>query len=212
MKRAAAHCAVLLAGLSAASCASKPPDIAPILDIAARDCPKAASLAVAMPVAATQAGDSTKPITAMIDEKAPCLAGDDGKALYALFRLPDGGPFTVSLASLTLGRSLFAPRADMLDDQGAEVRQLPPSSFMFRGTDMTVLFRSHAGERYLLVRSDVKSAGKPLSRVSGSVQQTALPVGYGAIYIYTGSETATDTTWSLNGEVRVSAVADKPGS
>ena len=212
MKRAAARCAVLLAALAAASCASKPPDIAPILDIAARDCPTAASLAVATPVAATQAGDSLKPVMATIDERAPCLAGDDGKSLYALFRLPDGGPFTISLASLTLGRSLFAPRADMLDDQGAEIRQLPQSSFMFRGTDLTVLFRSHAGERYLLVRSDVKSAGKPLSRVSGSVQQTVVPIGYGAVSVYTGSETSTDTTWSLNGEVRVSVVADKPGS
>jgi hypothetical protein len=199
----------LLAALSAGACAHAP-DVAPMLDIADRDCSAAPNLAVAIAAAATANGEREKPTSIMIDAQSPCLTGPAGKSLYALFALPDGGPFTISLSSIPLGRSLFAPKASALDAQGAVIRDLPVGSFMFRGTSLTALYRSHAGERYLLVASDPPSVGKPLARVSESVTTTVVPVGVGYAAIYTGNDIVANTTWSHNGEVAISVVSDGP--
>ncbi len=202
--------AALLSALMAAGCATPPLDVPPVLDLAGHECTETPSLAAAVPVVAIIDGKSEKPSTTMLDANSPCLARPAGKALYALFAVPDGGPYTISIASVPLGRSLLAPRASVLDDKGGLVRELPTSSFMFRGTYFTALYRSHAGERYILVESDPPSVGKPLSRVHETVQQTYLSTGYATVVVYTGSDIAMNTTWAHNGEVIVNVVGDKP--
>ncbi|HXC54015.1 MAG TPA: hypothetical protein VNU97_01850 [Rhizomicrobium sp.] len=200
----------LLAVLAAAACAHAPPDVAPILDLADRSCVPEPALAAALATAATVDGDREKPAVATIDAQTPCLAGPAGKSLYVLFALPGGGPYTISLSSVPLGRSLFAPRASVLDGDGKLLRDLPIDGFLFRGTNLTTLYRSHPGERYLLVASDPPSVGRLISRVNETVQQTYASTGYATFVIYTGSDIATDTTWAHNGEVTLSVVADKP--
>jgi hypothetical protein len=201
--------AALAAVLMAAACAHAP-DVAPVLDLADRDCTAAPSLAGALPAVAIVDGDREKPVIATLDLTSPCVSGPNGKALYALFALPDGGPYTISLSSVPLGRSLFAPHASVLDAQGAVLRELATSSFMFRGTNLTVLYRSHPGERYLLVASDPPNVGKPLSRINETVQQTVASTGYATFVMYTGSDIPMSTTWAHNGQVIVNVVSDKP--
>jgi hypothetical protein len=203
--RGTALVAVLLAG----ACVHAP-DVAPVLDLTDRDCTAAPSLAGALPTVATVDGDRDKPTTATLDLQSTCVSGPNGKALYAVFALPDGGPYTVSLSSVPLGRSLFAPHASVLDGQGAVMRELATSSFMFRGTNLTVLYRSHPGERYLLVTSDPPNVGKPLSRINETVQQTVASTGYATFVMYTGSDIPMSTTWAHNGQVVVGVVSDKP--
>jgi len=204
------RCAAPLVALLAGACLSPPPDLPPLLDISAAQCTPRPDLASAVGTVATIQGDSEKPSTASLNLRSGCIAGVDGKSLYAVFAMPDGGPFTISVSSLPQGRSLFAPRATMLDAQGVELRQLPASSFLFRGPNLTALYRSHPGERYLLVSSDPPSVGKPLRRLQENVQATT--AGSAGIYVtvYTGTETASEATWSHNGVVSVSVISDKP--
>ena len=200
----------LLAALDVAGCAHPPPDVAPLLTVATDSCATSPTLGSAVPTAATIDGDTEKPATAMLDEHSPCLATSDGKALYTVFALPDGGPYTIRVASVPQGSSILAPRAIGLDAAGQVVRELPVTSFMFRGNNFVALYRSHDGERYLLVRSDVPTAGQPLARIQESIQQTVASTGYATFIIYTGSDLPMNTTWALNGKILVSVVADKP--
>ena len=209
--RGARNAAALAAVLTAAGCAHPPPDVAPVLSVSdAISCAAKPALDGAVAAEATIDGDREKPVTAMLDERSPCLAAPDGKALYAVFALPDGGPYTIRVASIPLGSSILAPRAVVLDADGQAVREVPVTSFMFRGDSFAALYRSHPGERYLVVRSDVASAGKPLSRLQEQTHENVASTGYATFIIYTGSELPMNTTWALNGQVTVSVVADKP--
>jgi len=200
----------MLAALALAGCAHPAPDVAPLLAVAADSCAANPALDGAITTTATVEGDSEKPATATLDQHAPCLVTPEGKALYAVFALPDGEPYTIRVSSVPLGSSILAPRAIVLDAAGQVLRELPVTSFMFRGSNFAALYRSHPGERYLVVRSDVASAGKPLSRIMERTQQTAASTGYATFVIYTGSDLPMNTTWALNGEARVSVIADKP--
>jgi hypothetical protein len=202
--------AALAAVLTAAGCATPPPDVQPVLTVAQASCPASPALDGAVATAPTIDGDSEKPATATLDLQSPCVATDDGKALYAVFALPDGGPYTIRVSSVPQGSSILAPRAIVVDANGQAIREVPVTSFMFRGATFAALYRSHPGERYLMVRSDAASAGKPLSRVTEQTQQTMIATGYASFIIYTGSDLPMNTTWSLNGKVLVSVVADKP--
>jgi hypothetical protein len=181
-----------------------------LLDISGVGCSGTINLSAALPTTPTVEGATEKPSVVSITALSPCIEDKVGRSLYALFALPDGGPYTVSLSSVPLGRSLFAPRARLLDAQGGVLHELPASSFLFRGTNLTALYRSHPDERYLVVTSDPSSVGKPLQRLHEAVQSTYVSTGYVSAVIYTGSDIATNTTWAHNGEVVVGLVSDSP--
>jgi hypothetical protein len=202
--------ATLAAVLALAGCATPPPDVQPVLNVLQDSCPASPALGGAVETVSTIDGDSEKPATATLDLQSPCVTTTDGKALYAVFGLPDGGPYTIRVSSVPQGSSILAPRAVVLDGNGQVMREVPVTSFMFRGATFAALYRSHPGERYLVVRSDVASAGKPLSRVMERTRETVASTGYATFIIYTGSDLPMNTTWSLNGKVLVSVVADKP--
>ena len=200
----------LATALLVSACVTPPPDVPPLLEVSNANCVATPDLAAAVPTTVTLDGDSEKPSSVTIDANSRCLAGNAGKSLYAIFLIPDGGPYTISLSSVLLGRSILAPKAEVLDAQGAMVHELPASSFLFRGTNLTSLYRSHAGERYLLVESDPANVGKPLQRVKESVQVNTFAVGYAYVEIHTGTDVASAATWSHNGQISVSVVRDKP--
>ena len=201
---------ILIAALSLAGCATPPPDLPPLLSISENNCDSVPNLAGAIPTVATVEGDDVKPAGVTLDIGSHCLNNKDGKALYAVFALPDGGPYTVSLGSVPVGRAIFAPRASILDAQGTPVRDLPVTGFMFRGDAFTTLYRSHPGERYLLVTSDPATVGKSLQQLHETVQHTYISTGTAIVVINTGSDVASDTTWAHNGHIYVTVVSDKP--
>ncbi|MEJ1969802.1 MAG: hypothetical protein WDN03_14375 [Rhizomicrobium sp.] len=191
--------------LFVAGCAAKPPDLEPVTMIAARSCDTRPALANAVAVAP----DPDKPANALIDAQARCLDGAGGKALYALFALPDGAPYTVSVSSVPMGRSTFAPRAILLDSAGNVMRELPDGSFLFRGANLTALFRAHPGERYMAVASDTHLVGRPISRLQENTQVRGAAAGGFYFEIHTGSEQTHDSTWSHNGQIVVAVTPDK---
>lgn len=199
--------AALLLSLLAGACVMPPPDVPPLLDLSAAMCAPRVERLNAVGTVPTIDGDDEKPSIVTLDLRSPCVEDASGKSLYALFYLPDGGPYTVSVSSVPLGRSVFAPRATILDEQGAELRRLPTGSFLFRGPNLTALFRSHIGDRYLLVTSDLSNVGKPLRRSQESVQIYTASSGF---TIHTGTDVSSEATWSLNGQVAVSVVGNKP--
>jgi hypothetical protein len=200
----------LAAALFVSACVTPPPDVPPLLEITSENCAAVPDFSAAVPTVVTLDGDDEKPATVTLDAASRCLAGTTGKSLYAIFSIPDGGPYTISLSSVLLGSSILAPKAEVLDAQGAMVHELPASSFLFRGSNLTSLYRSHAGEHYLLVESDPANVGKPLQRVKENVQVTTASAGYVYFEIHTGTDVANTATWSHNGQISVSVVRDKP--
>jgi len=194
----------------ASACITPPPDVPPLLQITSANCAAVPDLSTVVPTVATIDGDDEKPAIVTLDATSRCLAGTTGKSLYAIFSIPDGGPYTINVSSVSLGRSILAPKAEVLDAQGAVLHELPTSSFLFRGTNLTSLYRSHAGERYLLVQSDPANVGKPLQRLKENVQVNAVGTGYVYVEIHTGTDVASTATWSHNGQISVSVVRDKP--
>ena len=198
------------AALLVSACVTPPPDVPPLLEVTSANCAAAPDLSAAVPTVVTLDGDDEKPAVVTLDANSRCLAGTTGKSLYAIFAIPEGGPYTISLSSVSLGSSILAPKAEVLDAQGAVLHELPASGFLFRGTNLTSLYRSHAGERYLLVESDPANVGKPLQRLKENVQVTAVSTGYVYVEIHTGTDVASTATWSHNGQISVSVVHDKP--
>lgn len=200
----------LAAALLVSACVTPLPDVPPLLEITSANCAAAPDLSAAVPTVVTIDGDDEKPALATLDATSRCLAGTTGKSLYAIFSIPDGGPYTINVSSVSLGSSILAPKAEVLDAQGAVLHELPTSSFLFRGTNLTSLYRSHAGERYLIVESDPANVGKPLQRLKENVQVNAVATGYVYVEIHTGTDVASTATWSHNGQISVSVVRDKP--
>ena len=123
----------------------------------------------AFPTEAIVDGDREKPTIATIDLQSACVAGKSGKALYAVFALPDGGPYTVSLSSVPLGRSLFAPHASVLDAQGAVLRE-----------ETCRVLRAGRGYRHVALSAPTCACGTARRRRGGTVGPKCCPTGQDA--------------------------------
>jgi hypothetical protein len=152
--------------------------------------------------------DSGKPVKTELDTGAPCLAaeGTGAKSVYAAIRLPRSEePYLLSVTSVPLGTTLFSPRLMILDAQGALLREVPRESFVFRGSALHAGVRARPGDEYLVVASDPGSVGQLSTRITGSTQLTAVPVGTGVFMMSTGSEAQTAHMFAHNGSIEVSA-------
>jgi hypothetical protein len=200
-----ARYASLALALALAACATEPAPL-PITSLDARDCAVQPDLggARALPL------DTDKPVTVTvtIDRDTACWAANEGaKSSYVAFRLTESTePYLISVTSVALGNTLFAPRLALLDDRGEILRRLSHNSFVFHGSSLYAGIRVHPDERYLIVASDPDVVGQQFSQISGGVRSTVVPVGVGGFAaIYTGSESTQASTYAHNGRVTVSA-------
>jgi hypothetical protein len=198
-----ARCASLTLAFALAACATEPGPL-PITNLDARDCAARPDLdgARALPL------EADKPVTVKIDRDTACWAANEGaKSSYVVFRLTESTePYLISVTSVALGSTLFAPRLALLDERGEILRQLSHNSFVFHGSSLYAGIRVHLGERYLIVASDPDVVGQGFSQVSGATRSTVVPVGVGAFAaVYTGSESIQAYTYAHNGSMTVSA-------
>lgn len=202
-----------LIALLAFGCAqSGPIEPPPVVDLGQRnDCAGRPNLGRAYIVAPDKDGKAS--VTAIVDQNAPCLEQSAGaKSLYAIFLLPPGieTGSIITVASSTLGGAVFAPHVVMLDSDGKPVRELERDKFQFRGSELSVLFRPHSGERYILAASDPSVVGKSFTQVSEttSSQMAATGTAAGPVYfnIYTGRDVSGEYVYAHSGVITLSVV------
>jgi hypothetical protein len=196
--------------LGLAACSHEPPPPPPVLSVTAT-CTPTPSLAGAT-VAVFNPKDEM-PVSEDVGANAPCFEPSPGvKSLYRVFVLPPSDiPYVVSVASTPVGTGVFAPHLTLLDAQGLPRREIPRDSFIFRGTDLSVLFRNHADERYLLVASDPSVVGQSFSRLQetrNANEMGAITAAGGAFFtVYTGTDTTTNLVYAHSGKVTVTLSA-----
>jgi hypothetical protein len=189
--------ALLLSGCAGSS---GPP---PITSLEDRGCAPTPDLSTARPVFLS----ADKPVTVDLDRGAACLALADGsRGVYAVFALPESAtPYLVTVASLPQGETLFSPRATVLDASGAMVQELPRGAFMFHGATLSVAFRTHGQERFVVVTSDSGSVGQQQPQLASGVQATPVVAGPVIFFTHSGWEKSQNYTYAYNGRVSVSA-------
>ncbi|MEP0708178.1 hypothetical protein [Parvibaculum sp.] len=198
-------CLCLAAALG--GCATRAPDLAPLVQIAPKSCTAAPDVtrAHALPF---DTEDKAEPVRLTIEEQSPCLDEGGVKSLYEVFALPElSYPIIVTVRSLPSTSGILAPRIVLLDKDGGMLRELDREAVHFRGTALTAMLRTRPEERYLVVASDPDVVGSDISRVHGAVNQQMVSTGAVMFTVYTGSESTANMTYAHNGTIQVSARA-----
>ncbi|MGV8996400.1 MAG: hypothetical protein ACOH12_05590 [Parvibaculaceae bacterium] len=170
-------------------------------------CPADVSLSDAKPLAYDP--EDTEAINLRITLSSPCVMGANGaKGLYDVVALPDPGiGYYLSVGSYPAGDAIFAPRVQMLGQDRTVLREIPRSDFIYRGNVLTAVFRVHAGEHYLVVRSDTATVGQGESRIEDKTHSfpvVALVPGAALVGGFAYGTTSLETqTYSLTGTVKV---------
>lgn len=188
--------------LAVCACAGSPGP-PPITSVGEGPCATAPDLATARPVFLS----ADKPVTVDLDRGAACLAlPDSTRGVYAVFVLPESPtPYLVTISSVPQGETLFSPRATVLDPTGATVQQLPRDAFMFHGATLSVAFRTHGQERFVVVTSDPASVGQQEPQLQAGIQSTPVVAGPVIFFSHSGWEKSQNYTYAHNGRITVSA-------
>ena len=183
------------------ACANVAPP--PQLELGGRTCEAKAYLAAARPLPFPT--KDAEPVVVDVDAASPCLQEEGAPgSIYLVFALPvTVETYFISVASTPVGQGVFPPRIGLLDADGAPMREIMMSGMLFRGTDLTAEFRSHAGERYLLVKSDKNFVGQKISRVAVGINQSGFMLGSAYVPIYRGTDAISTLTYSYNGKITV---------
>jgi hypothetical protein len=203
---------VLAVGISAslAGCVTTSP---PVLSYAAKDCPDKPSLAAAIILPPK---DSSIPftITRPFDSTTPCLARAGAVVPYQVFALPAGGDTHVITAGAQLGADrTFAPDISVLDSGGLTTRAFTAADYFVRGDMLSVQFRPHPGETYLIVAVDPSRVGKTEQTIAIGVGATAVATRGGAFSWRYGIDRQINRVYAFDGsvEITVTDAIRKPG-
>lgn len=199
--------ALLLASIAA--CASRPP----LTQLAQPACATTLDLRDSQRLGL----DSGQPLEHRFGQGSRCLTEIADTAphaatqtVYAVFHLPTAAqPYTISIDSIPVGDSLFAPEVLMLDADGAVRRTLPWERFNRRGSQLNATVfvdqQNNRDERYLVVKSANAAVGRRGSRLdSGSFFLPLFNVLFPVMYVH-GTETAREYVLAHDGLVQMQA-------
>lgn len=195
-----------VAGLALVSAGCVTPRIGPppLLRIADRHCTPHPNFAAASTIAydtSRRRGEADTRITA----SSACFADRAGPSLYAVYRLPSlPVAYLIRVASMPEGAALLAPRVLLYGPDGTLKRRLSGRRVVFRGDALSVIFRSHIEERYLVVASDPTVIGHQISRIEDTVQGGAAYVYPYVVAVNTGADVTVNNVLSYNGRITVS--------
>jgi pimeloyl-ACP methyl ester carboxylesterase len=100
--------------------------------------------------------------------------------------------------------TLLALRVLLYGSDGSLKREFSRRQIVFRGSALSVIFRGHADERYLVVASDPAAVGHQLSQVRDVTQGTMMAAYPFYFYVYSGTDATLKNILSQNGRVTVS--------
>ena len=197
--------AVLPLMLLLAGCV-KERDVLPArLDIAATQaCAAQPAMTAARPLLQP---DKDKPLTATVrfDEAAPCVTDAKGsKSVYAVIDLSAGSAGSIlTVSSYPMGSTVFSPRLEFRDAQGALLRSVARDTFLYSGAQLQAQLRQRDGERYLVIASDGESVGQSVERIQSTRSSTVVAAGPVMVPVNTGGEYRAQMVFAYNGEVTV---------
>lgn len=196
--------ALMLIGF-VAGCSTPEAGPPPLLDLTAAQCGSIPDLMGATKLAYNPEKNGNK-TTARITAVSACFKDTSGPSLYAAYELPSSSTsYIVRVASEPEGKTLLALRVLLYGADGSVKREFSGKQIVFRGSVLSVIFRSHDDERYLVVASDPAAVGHTDSRVQEATQSYMAATGVGFYSnIYTGSDVVRKNILSHNGRVIVS--------
>lgn len=202
---AAISVAALLGG-----CAHENLAMAPIVDLAGRQCAPLPDFANPTPLVFSD--KDPKETKAALDDKAPCVTDDKGPSMYAVFTLPVMDvPYTVEVDSVAAGNALFAPRILLYAKDGTLKRSLSGNQITPRGVGLGGIIRNHPDEFYLVVASDPSAVGQKDNRILSSTNVTQACTAYGCFEMHSGNENTATYTFSHNGRLSITVTPlEKP--
>jgi hypothetical protein len=180
------------------------------LEVAAPTC--ATTVAVAPAAVMTQKKkDSPFEATIRFNDTAACLADAAGaKGVYAVIDLPAGEPGSiVTVTSFAMGQTIFSPRLEFRDAQGAMLREVGRDAFLFSGTSLQAQVRRREGERFLVIASDGTTVGKTVEQIQATKVSSGTMVGTVYVPVNWGTEGKSQLVFAHNGEV-TTTVAPMP--
>lgn len=189
---------------SLAGCATQRAAPPPLLRLNAARCDAAPTLTAARKIAYDPKKRENE-TTVEITGTSPCFSDAAGSSLYAAYALPSPpAAYIVRVDSEPEGKTLLAPRVLLYGSDATLKREFSGKQIVFRGGDLSVIFRSHEDERYLVVASDPAVVGHDISRVRDATHTAMAPVYPYYFYIYTGTDVTVKNTLSDNGRVSIS--------
>lgn len=187
-----------------AGCATPKLGPPPLLDLSALHCAQAPGL-TGVPKLVYNPKQDDNSTTAEITAASSCFKDAEGSSLYAAYELPSlASPYIVRVDSEPEGETLMALRVLLYGSDGTLKRTFVRKQIFFRGNALSVMFRGHDDERYVVVASDPMAIGQKLSRVEDGTRSTfvaAYPVMFA---VYSGTDASVKNTLSENGRVTIS--------
>jgi hypothetical protein len=193
---------IMVASLS--GCATQKPAPPPLLDLSALHCGPAPVLAGAPPLA-YDPGKHQNETSAELTAASSCFKDSVGSSLYVTYALPASPtPYLVRVDSEPEGATLLALRVLLYGSDGSLQREFSRHQIVFRGSALSVIFRAHPGERYLVVASDPRAVGQRLTQLRDATQGTAVAAYPVFFTVYSGTDATVKNTLSQNGRVAIS--------
>ena len=124
------------------------------------------------------------------------------KSVYAVVDLAageTGGILTVT--SYAFGSTIFSPKLQIRDAQGALMREVRREDFMFNGRALQTQLRKRDGERFLVIASDGASVGQSVEHIQSSIVTSGVMVGTVYVPVNSGAEAKAQLVFAHNGEV-----------
>lgn len=170
-RRSAFHAAAVLVGALGLLGACKP---TPVTTLEGRACSARPVLDGASPV---ELDGRTKKV--VLDGNAACWHQDGGAAsAYVVFRLPQATePYILTIVSEPVGDGLLPPRVQLLDANGAVLRQVARDSFLSESRALKVGLRARPDERFLIVASDSDAVGQDTTQLTNLSPAGAFDTG-----------------------------------
>jgi hypothetical protein len=189
---------LLAGGAPQAAVPSPPPAASTVPCRSAPDLTDASRLAY-------DSGKHDNRVTIEITQASPCLKNPGGSGPYATYQLPVvSAPYLIRVSSEPQGNTLLALRVLMYGADGGLEREFSGKQVVYRGNALSVLFRSHDDERYLVIASDPVAAGEGVSRVQAVTHDNLIWGPRMSFSVPIGRDVRVKNTLSLTGRVVVS--------
>jgi hypothetical protein len=172
------------------------------LEVSAVSCANAPNVVGAVAMAKPE---KDKPLAATIrfNESAACLADAKGnKGVYSVVDLGQGEPGNIlTVTSFAMGSTVFSPRLELRDEKGALLREVGRDSFLYSNNTLQTQLRVRAGERFLVIASDVPSVGQSVDNIQSSRVSSGVMVGSVYVPYNVGGEARSQMVFAHSGEV-----------
>lgn len=194
----------LIVMASLAGCATQAPAPPPLLDLSTLHCGPAPVL-IGAPLLVYDPAKHRNETSAELTVASSCFKDSLGASLYLTYALPAApSPYLVRVDSEPEGATLLALRVLLYGADGSPKREFSRHQIVFRGSALSVIFRAHPDERYLVVASDPRAVGRRLTQLRDATRVTEVAAYPLFFNFYSGTDATVKNTLAQNGRIAIS--------